>query len=116
MCIYIYIIIIFYHPYIQITILIIIYHIILATICTLCEAPENNIIDSCAIQINCIIIIIIIIIIKVHCNLLAEHESHQFDSVGSVRHPGHVVDAPHHWQDLGRRGEFSEIEVFAYHG
>ena len=32
---------------------------ILATICTLCEAPESNTIDSGAIQINCIIIIII---------------------------------------------------------
>ena len=31
---------------------------ILATICTLCEAPESNTIDSGAIQINCIIIII----------------------------------------------------------
>ena len=30
---------------------------ILATICTLCEAPESNTIDSGAIQINCIIII-----------------------------------------------------------
>ena len=30
-----------------------------ATICTLCEAPESNTIDSDAIQINCIIIIII---------------------------------------------------------
>ena len=34
---------------------------IIATICTLCEAPESNIIESGAIQINCIIIIIIII-------------------------------------------------------
>ena len=31
---------------------------ILATICTLCEAPESNTIDSAAIQINCIIIIL----------------------------------------------------------
>ena len=30
---------------------------ILATICTSCEAPESNTIDSGAIQINCIIII-----------------------------------------------------------
>ena len=36
---------------------------ILATICTLCEVPESNTIDSGAIQINCIIIIIIIIYI-----------------------------------------------------
>jgi len=36
--------------------LIIIYHPILATICTLCEASESNNIDSGAIQINCIII------------------------------------------------------------
>ena len=57
--IYIYILIIFYHPYIHIIILIIIYHPILATICTLCEAPESNNIDSGRIQINCIIIIII---------------------------------------------------------
>ena len=32
---------------------------ILATICTLCEAPESNTIDSGALQISCIIIIII---------------------------------------------------------
>ena len=35
-------------------------NLILATICTLCEAPESNTVDSGAIQINCIIIIIII--------------------------------------------------------
>ena len=35
-------------------------NVILATICTLCEAPESNTIDSGAIQINCIIIIIYI--------------------------------------------------------
>ena len=35
------------------------FHFILATICTLCEVPESNTIDSGAIQINCIIIIII---------------------------------------------------------
>ena len=30
-------------------------NVILATICTLCEAPESNTIDSGAIRINCII-------------------------------------------------------------
>ena len=52
---YIFILIIIYHPYIHISILII-YHPILATICT---SPERNTIDSGAIQINCIIIIIL---------------------------------------------------------
>ena len=62
MCVYvyIYILILLYHPYIHIIILIIIYYPILATICTLCEAPESNNIDSGAIQINCIIIINIV--------------------------------------------------------
>ena len=46
------------YTYPGISILIIIYHPILATINVvhLCEAPESNIIDSGAIQINCIII------------------------------------------------------------
>ena len=56
------------------------------------------------------------ILTKINCNLLAEHESHQFDSVGSVRNSGHVVNVPHHWQNLGRIDEFSEVEVFTYHG
>ena len=59
-CIYIYLNTILSYIYTYITILIIIYHIILATISTLCETPESNNIDSGAIQINCIIIIIII--------------------------------------------------------
>ena len=64
-CMCIYILIIFYHPYKHISILII-YHPILATICTLCEAPESNNIDSGAKQINCIIIIIMSINILSH--------------------------------------------------
>ena len=34
---------------------------IFATICTLCEAPETNTIDSGAIQINCIIVLLLMI-------------------------------------------------------
>ena len=59
MCVYVYI----YNIYLN-NILASIYthnyfnnNFILATICTLCEAPESNTIDSGAIQINCIIII-----------------------------------------------------------